>query len=167
MISYLERLRHELEDVVGHVSASELAPPPAGKWSTAQILEHLFLSYQGTNLGLTRCLKHGSPLATRSTLKQHFARLVVVNLAYMPPGVKAPEVVVPRGISLEETQRAILPELQRMALALDDCEGRFGSRTKIMDHPILGPLAVEEWRKLHWVHGRHHVCQIRKRIGKR
>jgi hypothetical protein len=69
-------------------------------------------------------------------------------------------------MSLDNTQQAIVPELQRMTLALDDCEGRFGSRTKIMDHPLLGPLTAEEWRKLHWVHGRHHARQLRQRIGK-
>lgn len=166
MISYLDRLRHELEDVMGNASVSQLMAAPAGKWSGAQILEHLFLSYQGTNHGLSRCLKHGSPLAKRTTPKQRFAKLLVVDMGYMPPGVKAPEVVVPRGMSLDNTQQAIVPELQRMTLALDDCEGRFGSRTKIMDHPLLGPLTAEEWRKLHWVHGRHHARQLRQRIGK-
>jgi Protein of unknown function (DUF1569) len=166
MISYLERLRRELEDVVGDASANELAAVPAGKWSVAQILEHLFLTYKGTNGGLIRCLKQGRPLTTRATLKHRFATLLVVNLGYMPPGVKAPGITVPGGMSLEETQRAILPELQQMGSALDDCEGRFGSRTKIMDHPLLGPLTAEEWRKLHWVHGRHHARQIRARVGK-
>ncbi|MGZ4836286.1 MAG: DUF1569 domain-containing protein [Terriglobales bacterium] len=36
-----------------------------------------------------------------------------------------------------------------------------------MDHPFLGPLTADEWRKFHWVHGRHHTRQIRERIGKR
>jgi len=166
MISYLERLRRELEDVVGHADASELTVAPPGKWSAAQILEHLFLTYKGTNGGLIRCLKQGRPLVTRATLKHRFATLLVVNLGYMPPGVKAPGMTVPGGMSLQETQRAIMPELQQMGLGLDDCEGQFGSRTKIMDHPLLGPLTAEEWRKLHWVHGRHHARQIRERIGK-
>jgi hypothetical protein len=63
----------------------------------------------------------------------------------------------------EEVQQAIVPELQRMALGLDDCERRFGTRTKIMDHLFLGPLTADEWRKFHWVHGRHHARQIRQR----
>ncbi len=167
MISYLERLRREIEDAVGDASASDLARAPAGKWSSAQILEHLFLTYQGTNRGLMKCLEKGSPLATRATLKDRFATLLVVNLGYMPNGRKAPERAVPRGMAPVEAQRAITPELQQMGSGLDDCERRFGSRTKIMDHPILGPLTAEEWRKFHWVHGRHHARQIRERIGKR
>ena len=78
----------------------------------------------------------------------------------------APERAVPRGMSPEEAQQAIAPELQKMGLGLDDCERRFGVRTKILDHPILGPLTAEQWRKFHWIHGRHHARQIRERMGK-
>jgi len=35
-----------------------------------------------------------------------------------------------------------------------------------MDHLFLGPLTANEWRKFHWVHGRHHARQIRERMGK-
>jgi hypothetical protein len=166
MISYLERLRREIEDAVGAADATDLATAPPGKWSAAQILEHLLLTYQGTNRGLMKCLEQGSPLATRATLKDRFATLLVVNLGYMPNGRKAPERAVPRGMAPDEAQRSIVPELQRMDSALDDCQRRFGRQTKIMDHPILGPLTAEEWRKFHWVHGRHHARQIRERLEK-
>jgi hypothetical protein len=166
MNSYLERLRQELEDAIGGASPSALAQAPAGKWSAAQILEHLFLTYKNTNRGMAKCLETGAPLATRATLKQRLATLIVVNLGYVPAGRKAPERATPRGMSAEDVQQAIAPELQKMGSGLDDCERRFGARTKIMDHPFLGPLTANEWRKFHWVHGRHHARQIRERIGK-
>jgi hypothetical protein len=28
---------------------------------------------------------------------------------------------------------------------------------------VLGPFSIEQWRKFHLVHGRHHVKQIRQR----
>ncbi|MGD1216455.1 MAG: DUF1569 domain-containing protein [Terriglobales bacterium] len=166
MNSYLERLRQELEDAIGGASPSALAQAPAGKWNAAQILEHLFLTYKNTNRGMAKCLERGAPLATRATLKQRVATLLVVNLGYLPGGRKAPERATPRGMSPEDVQQAIAPELQKMGSGLDDCERRFGARTKIMDHPFLGPLTADEWRKFHWVHGRHHARQIRERIGK-
>jgi hypothetical protein len=52
-----------------------------------------------------------------------------------------------------------------METGFNDCECRFGSATKILDHPILGPLTAEQWRKFHWVHGRHHARQIRERAN--
>lgn len=166
MDSYLERLRQELEDATGGAGVSALAHGPAGKWNSAQIMEHLFLTYKTTNRGTAKCLEQGSPLGTRAKMKDRFAKLVVVSLGYMPPRRKGPERVMPRGMALEEVRQAILPELQRMWSGLDDCERRFGAAAKIMDHPFLGPLTAGEWRKFHWVHGRHHARQIRERIGK-
>ena len=166
MNSYLERLRQELEDAIGGSGPGAMAQAPAGKWSAGQILEHLFLTYKNTNRGMAKCLEQGAPLATRATLLQRVAALIVVSLRYFPGGRKAPERTEPRGMSPEEVRQAIAPELQKMDLGLDDCERRFGARTKIMDHPVLGPLTVTQWRKFHWVHGRHHARQIRERMGK-
>jgi len=168
MDSYLERLRQELEDAIGGASPGALAEAPAGKWSAAQILEHLFLTYKNTNRGIAKCLERGVPLATgaATTLKHRLATLLVVNLGYLPRGRKAPERVTPRGMPPEEVQQAIAPELERMSSGLDDCERKFGARTKIMDHLFLGPLTADQWRKFHWVHGRHHARQIRERMGK-
>jgi hypothetical protein len=165
MDSSLERLRQELENALGSASPGALAQAPTGKWNAGQILEHLLLTYQNTNRGIDKCLKQRAPLATRATWKQRVAALLVANLGYMPEGRKAPERVTPRGMPPEEVQRAIVPELQRMGSGLDDCERRFGAQTKIMDHLFLGPLTADEWRKFHWVHGRHHARQIRRRMG--
>jgi hypothetical protein len=99
-------------------------------------------------------------------MKDRFATLLVVNLGYLPGGRKAPERSVPRGMPPEQVRQAIASELQKMGATLDDCERRFGARTKILDHPFLGPLTGDEWRKFHWIHGRHHARQIRERIGK-
>jgi|SRR5271166_208539 len=165
MDSYFERLRQELDEATRGAGASDLARAPAGKWCAAQILEHLFLTYKNTNRGMAKCLEQGAPLATSATLKHRFATMLVVNLGYLPGGRKSPERATPRGMPPEEAQQAIAAELQKMGAGLDDCERRFGARTKILDHPFLGPLTANEWRKFHWVHGRHHARQIRERIG--
>jgi hypothetical protein len=165
MNSYLERLRQELEKVTAGASPASLNRAPAGKWNAAQILEHLLLTYKGTNRGLEKCLETGAPLATRAKLKDRMATMLVVGLGYLPGGRTAPDRATPRGMSLEEVRQAIVPELQKMESGLDDCERRFGPRVKLMDHPFLGPLTAEEWRKFHWIHGRHHTRQMWKRIA--
>lgn len=166
MDSYLERLRQELEDAIGGASPAALTQAPAGKWNAAQILEHLFLTYRQTNRGLAKCMVEGVPSGKRATLKDRFATLLVVNLGYIPGGRKAPERALPRGMPAEEVQGAIVAELRTMNSGLEECEGRFGAMAKIMDHPFLGPLTANQWRKFHWVHGRHHARQIRERMGK-
>jgi hypothetical protein len=166
MNSYLERLQQELEDATGSASTSDLAQAPAGKWNSAQILEHLLLTYKNTTRGLEKCREQGTPLARRVTLKDRVATLLVVNFGYIPEGRKAPERAMPRGMASDEVRQEVVPELQKMAAAFDECERTFGARTKLLDHPFLGPLTADEWRKFHWVHGRHHARQIRERMGK-
>jgi len=165
MKSYLERLHAELESALGDASGEALLKAPFGKWSSAQILEHLYLTYKGTNKGIAKCLTDGRPLATKASMKHHVGKLVVIGLGHMPRGAKAPERSTPRGVLGEEVRGAILAEMEKMTAGLEECERRFGVRTKIMDHPILGPLTAKEWRKFHWVHGRHHLRQIRERVG--
>ena len=166
MDSNLARLRQELEAAITGMSDLSMAQAPVGKWNSAQILEHLFLTYKNTHRGLARCLEKGTPLATPASLKQRLGTLLVVNLGYMPEDRKAPERAVPRGMPSEEVRETIFAEIQKMESGLNDCEQRFGAGIKIMDHPILGPLTANQWRKFHWVHGRHHAGQIRERTGK-
>jgi hypothetical protein len=163
MEPYLKRLSAELEAAIGGVTDEAMQKAPAGKWNSAQILEHLYLSYRGTNKGIAKCLDAGKPLATAATLKHRLSALLVTGIGYFPKGVKSPEVAVPRGMAHEQVQQTIFEEIQKMAAGLDECERRFGAQTKILDHPIMGPLSVNQWRKLHWLHGRHHARQIRER----
>jgi hypothetical protein len=166
MDSYLERLHRELEKTMTVAAPDRVDGGPTGKWTPAQVLEHLFLTYHHTNKGLTRCLEKGTPLGTRATLRHRLGTLVIVNLAYFPPGRKSPERAAPKGMAADEVRRMILPEIQRMDAGFAECERRFGASAKIFDHPVLGPLNVGQWRKFHWVHGRHHARQIRERAGK-
>jgi hypothetical protein len=90
------------------------------------------------------------------------ATAVVVGIGYMPSGRKSPEVAVPRGMPAEEVLRGILPQVAVMDETIGRCESRFGRQARLLDHPILGPLTAKQWRKLHWVHGKHHVKQLWK-----
>lgn len=166
MDSYLERLYRELEKTMTAAIPERMDGGPAGKWTSAQVLEHLFLTYHHTNKGLDKSLEKGMPLGTRATLRHRFGTLLVVNLAYFPPGRKSPERAAPKGMPAEEVRRAILPEIQRMDAGFAECERKFGASAKILDHPVLGPFNVRQWRKFHWVHGRHHARQIQERLGK-
>ena len=67
---------------------------------------------------------------------------------------------LPKGLPVEK----VCSDLERVLGELDtiiaQCAARFGDRVKILDHPLLGPLTAAEWRKLHVVHGHHHLKQI-------
>ena len=165
MDSYLERLRQELEKTMTLARTQNLDAGPDGKWTSAQVLEHLFLTYHQTNKGIANCLDKGAPLGTQVTLYHRMASLLVVNVGYFPKGRRSPERAVPKGMPAGDVQRAILPEIDKMDAGFAECERKFGSNVRILDHPVLGPFSVAQWRKFHWVHGRHHARQIRERLS--
>lgn len=166
MDSRLEKLKEALESAVEGMSSEQLSWHPPGKWCAAELLEHLYLSYAGTIKGFEQVITGGKPLATRPSVKHRVQTFVVVGLGYMPPGRKAPEVARPRGVPVEKVRSEIGTKMVVMDSIIAQCEARFGGHVHVLDHPILGPLSAPQWRKLHVVHGRHHLKQlIRLREG--
>jgi hypothetical protein len=167
MNSYLERLQQELESTMGRVSPDALRHASEGKWSAMQIAEHLLLTYKHTGRGLAKCLEHGAPLASRPTLKDRVASLLVLKFEYLLNGRKSPERAMPKGmLTDDEVRSGVGEELRKMDSMLAECERQFGSRINIMNHPFIGPLTADGWRKFHWVHGQHHLRQMRERMRK-
>jgi Protein of unknown function (DUF1569) len=160
MDSRLERLKENLESAMDGMSTEQWKWHPPGKWCAEEVLEHLYLSYAGTINGFERLMKAGKPLATRATVSHRVQAFVVVGVGYMPPGRKAPAVAEPKGVPVEKVRNEIGAKLVAMDAIIAQCEARFGGRVRVLDHPILGPLSATQWRKLHVVHGRHHLKQL-------
>lgn len=157
----LTKLHHALSETLAASLNEDMSWHPPGKWCAAELFEHLYLSYAGTIKGFERVAAAGKPLVTAATWRQRFQTLVVVGLGHMPQGVKAPAVVVPRGLPLEQVRAGIISAIQQMDEIITRCEAAHGSNRKLLDHPILGPLSAAQWKKLHLVHGVHHMRQIR------
>ncbi|HTW30482.1 MAG TPA: DinB family protein [Candidatus Sulfotelmatobacter sp.] len=168
MNSDLEKLRHEIDSAMEGVSPEFMRSNPAGrKWSIAEILEHLYLTYTGTIRGCERALEGGRPLVTAPTWVHRGRKLVVLRLGYMPTGRESPAVARPRGLPVQEVLTGIGSKIAEMDQLLSRCEEKFGAASKLMDHPALGALTASQWGKFHLVHGRHHVKQIHaRRVGK-
>jgi hypothetical protein len=155
----MEQLRATLACAADGMSEEQLHWHPAGKWSAAEVLEHLYLSYTGTIKGFERVLDAGRPLSTKATLGQRVGTLAVLTLNYFPDGRQAPKATVPRGLPVEQVRIEVKSKIAAMDEILARCEERFRG-VKLLDHPILGPLTAAQWRKFHFLHGRHHARQI-------
>ena len=133
------------------------------KWSVVEVVEHLTRAYSGTAKGFERCLEKGAPLATSPTFKQTLQQFALINLGYFPEGRQAPKHILPTG---ELDLNAVLGAVRRDLARLDDvaikAKQALGSG-KMLDHPILGALTVDQWLKFHVVHSRHHARQIASR----
>ena len=165
MDPYLQELQDAITGATRGMDAAALARRPDGKWSAAEVLEHLCLTYTGSSKGFERCLQEGRPLARTPTLKERVSTLLVTGLGYFPEGRKAPERTVPRGMAAEEVVKTIEIQIAAMDELITQCEARFGRSTRILDHPVLGPLTARQWRKFHLIHAQHHMKQIGKLRG--
>lgn len=156
----LAELRTVLANAIAGMSRDDFARHPPGKWSSAEILDHLNLTYLGTIKNCERCLANGNAGSGADRKSKRWQRLYVVGLGLLPSGRKSPERVLPRGTPVEELTTAIFKNIDRMDQVIADCNTRFGQGNVIADHPIIGPLTASEWCKFHFVHGKHHARQI-------
>ena len=156
----LEKLKENLESAVEGMSSEQLSWHLPGKWCAAEVLEHLYLTYTGTIQGFERVMRKTKPLASRASMAHRVLTLVVVGVGYVPAGLKAPAVAQPRGLPSEKVRNEIGEKIAAMNAIIAQCEARFGPWVHLLDHPILGPLSATQFRKLHLVHGQHHLKQL-------
>jgi hypothetical protein len=158
-----DALRAATVDLVPDDLARRLAP---GRWSVAQILDHLLRTYASTAYILNRCVEQNKPKGRRPTLRERAAAWVVLDLGHFPTGVKAPAVALPSPSPTPTVREDALAALARLDRAATAAEERFGRLTKLANHPVLGPFDARQWRQFHFVHTRHHMKQI-ARLTKR
>ena len=163
----LRTLQLEIADSISDLDNERLTFHEPGQWCIGEILEHLYWTYTGTIKGCMRLLESGRPHASRATWKNVAQSIVVVRFGYMPSGRKSPAGAQPRGLAAQKVAKEIEAKITEMDGVLTECAARFGMRVKVLDHPVLGPFSVEQWRKFHLVHGHHHVKQIRRRRAQR
>jgi len=160
MNGYLQNAYAAIEEAIAGMTLEDMARHPEGKWCTGEILEHLALAFGSTAKVMQGCVDCGQPSGSKPKLRDRFVSGVVTGLGYIPEGRKAPKHVIPRGIHAREAQTLVFQNLKVMDEIMQLCEAQFGTKIRIADHPILGPLSLTAWRKFHWVHTRHHMKQI-------
>jgi hypothetical protein len=166
MDAWLDRLRKEIGETTSGLRDSDWSRAPKGRWNSAQILEHLGRSYGTTAKMLELMMGAGGPPPVRSaTMSELWKKILVVDLGIFPGGVKSPAMVMPRGDLGPVALERALTNLERMDVAIAAAQARWGSEKPVAMHPVLGPLSPAQWRKFHYVHGHHHVLQMRKRLG--
>lgn len=160
---YLDRCLAVVLDATSGVAPDAPVKRADDRWSVVEIVEHLQRAYSGTAKGFERAIEKGTPLATQASLRQTVQAFALINLGYFPEGRQAPKHVLPTGTV---TLPVVIEGVKKDLAWLDDAAVRarraFGS-VKVLDHPILGALSVNQWLRFHLVHTRHHEKQIRSR----
>ena len=133
------------------------------KWTIQQITEHLLLTYNSTCHAVENRLAKGRPTEAHPNFKQRLAQLTLITCGFFPEGRPSPAIVTPPPTIEPLSGPQLLQQLNQSLLSMDtvfnQAQATFGDRPAI-SHQILGPLSVQQWRRFHLVHARHHAKQI-------
>lgn len=150
----------QVDASVAGMNEAEMSWHPEGKWSAAEIIEHLSLAFLVTVKAGRFVLRQKDREIRRSTFLERVMVALVVDYGYFFMRLKAPRMVTPRGMAPEEAKKAMRQSLIDLDEVLRQCQEELGAHRNFLPHPFLGPLTVEQWRKFHMVHTRHHMKQV-------
>ena len=163
MNAYLQSARAAIEEGTGRLSIETLQREVEGRWSIAEILEHLTLAFNANAAALGKALASGELRARQPTFKQALGRILVVDIGYFPrveaPATSKPHGTIPAGQMLSTIHRSLEFLDETLARPAD----KFGVDALVSNHPYFAGLNVAQWRKFHWRHTRHHMKQVRVR----
>lgn len=140
------------------LSATDWHAAPTGRWSLAQILQHLAVSVDTVTAKLEK-RKDRTDMQRRATPRQQLVRHVVLGVGRIPRGRRAgaalPEERPDPDLAAAQYRMAV-QRLAHLAEAVTpDQQGRV-----FVEHPVFGDLNLPEWVRFFFVHGRHHAHQI-------
>jgi hypothetical protein len=137
-------------------SAQWKQPRKPGKWSPAQIAEHLALAYE-VNRGILHGAAPGAsvPALLRPLIRTYLLQPVLWTGRFFP-GSRSPKVFQPTGSPV--TQDVLLARLQAGAQAFEKYVS--GAEGTHVEHPFFGRLPLVDFVRLQEIHMKHHYRQL-------
>jgi hypothetical protein len=138
---------------------------PSGKWTAAQIVQHLALSLEASGRSFEE-RRAKPPMRRRPrTALERLGYLLVLQIGWVPSGRQAPT----------PTRPAEWPDARAVERQLREGVARFLSLERellparrddlFVRNPALGDLTLPEWLRFHVRHCAHHAWQIRTRLA--
>jgi hypothetical protein len=140
--------------------------PGQGRWSPQQIVEHLILTYEQTADSVARQLKSGRVPKNRRGWLEFVIRLQALGFGYMPSGVPATLATRPSEYEAqagEAIAARFMEAAESMDVQLVAARKKFGIQG-CGEHAFYGVMRVDEWRRYHSLHARHHAAQLKAAI---
>jgi hypothetical protein len=143
-------------------------PPQPGmeRWCAQQVMEHLILTYKLTSDSVSRQLKSGKVPRNRRNVLEFLLRVQTLGLGYMPSGIPSIRAFRPGELTPEDgpaIAARFLAAAEEMDHHLVEARRKFGIQA-CGEHPFFGVMRVDEWRRYHSVHAKHHAIQLRNAI---
>jgi DinB superfamily len=132
--------------------------PAPGKWSPAQVTEHVTLAYAQTRDLLKTPPAGGAPWFLRPLIRRFYVR-PILKTGKFPANARAPRQFRPSA-SMEPAD-ALLSRLQSAADGLErDLEELAGRGTTAINHPIFGRTPLTDALHFQAIHTAHHRRQL-------
>jgi hypothetical protein len=159
----------DLASEIGRFDATSANVHPWGRphcWSVHQIVEHLALSMDQTRTTLEERLAKGRPGHNLQRARTEWAlQLMILSFGHMPRGVGAMQETTPKlnlaTVGTRELTERIENAVESLDATFDRCRHQFGME-RVGRHFLLGPLRIDQWRRYHVLHLRHHLKQMRE-----
>lgn len=158
----LERLEHIVLDDLEAVTGERWHQAPTGKWSLAQIVDHLGRAVD-TIATAFEAQADAKPRGRDASPRQHLLRHLLLGAGKLPkpraisernrPGERPDPELVTAGFRMGVERLVSLTE----SWPAPKQEGIF------VPHPVLGELNLPEWGRFFYVRGRQYTHQIEVR----
>jgi len=161
-----DRIRENRDAVDRFVAAAELLPATQwnretapGKWSPAQIAEHVAISYELSAAAMRGAFPGtAAPRFLRPVIRTFFLKPVLKSGRFAR-AAKAPKPFEPT--AAPAASEVVLPRVRMASAALEQAitaEARAGRDT--MDHPFFGSVSLADYVQLQAIHTSHHRGQL-------
>jgi hypothetical protein len=160
---HLARIEPMILNPVHGLPADEWHRAPPGKWTIAQIVQHLAISIDVVaKLFAERAEKKG--MRRRAKPHETVMRHLVLGAGRIPGLPRVSDLARPE----DEPDRDLTTAQFRMGI---EEFSRFSENwpeerreAVFVRHPLLGDLNLAEWVRFHYLHCRHHAREIRDRV---
>jgi len=159
----LEALEGMILDPVEELKDGQWHEAPAGRWSIAQIVQHLAIGMDAIVQRLEE-RKERTDLRRRADARQQLLRHLLLGVGRLPPGRKAPAATEPGEkpdpkLAMAQYRMAVA----RLAMLADSVPPEQQARVFVR-HPVIGDLNLPEWVRFFYIHNRHHAHDIQVRL---
>jgi hypothetical protein len=137
---------------------------PPGKWTPAQIVQHLAISVDGSSRVFEERRAKPPMRRRQRPVRQRLAHFLYLDLGWIPSGRPAPAATEPAARpDAGAVERQLRDGVTRfLGLARELLPGRRGDL--FARHPAFGDLTLPEWLRFHVRHCAHHAKQIEARL---
>ena len=163
--SALKPLAEKIESV--SLEDAQVRPLPGqDRWSAQQVIEHLILTYKLTSASVAKQMASGRVPKNKRRMLEFVLRMQTIGLGHMPEGVPAMRAVRPEHFTPEagcDIAVRFMQAAEEMDELLVAARKKFGIQACGV-HPFFGIMRVDEWRRYHALHARHHAGQLERAI---